>query len=76
MILAGRSGFSVFRDAQRAGYDELVPQLPNAKGEDDLQALVGSGDTWSIPLGPSEGLPVTCEPDPRLNRRRAKVPPV
>jgi hypothetical protein len=34
---------------QRDSYDELVAaQLANAKGDGDLQALVGSGDTWSI----------------------------
>jgi 2-oxoglutarate/2-oxoacid ferredoxin oxidoreductase subunit beta len=39
----------VFRDVERPSYDELVAaQLANAKGDGDLQALVGSGDTWSI----------------------------
>ena len=41
----------VFRDAQRASYDELVQsQLDRAAehGAGDLQALVASGDTWSI----------------------------
>ena len=39
----------MFRDVQRDSYDELVAaQLANAKGDGDLQALVGSGDTWSI----------------------------
>ena len=39
----------VFRDVPRDSYDELVQaQLDNAKGDGDLQALVGSGDTWSI----------------------------
>ena len=39
----------VFRDVQRESYDELVQaQLRNAKGDGDLQALVGSGDTWTI----------------------------
>ncbi len=39
----------VFRDAARDSYDELVQaQLANAKGSGDLQALVGSGDTWRI----------------------------
>jgi hypothetical protein len=34
---------------KRDSYDELVAaQLTNAKGNGDLQALVGSGDTWSI----------------------------
>jgi 2-oxoglutarate ferredoxin oxidoreductase subunit beta len=40
----------VFRDVQRESYDELVQgQLAAAGGGgDDLQSLVGSGDTWSI----------------------------
>jgi 2-oxoglutarate ferredoxin oxidoreductase subunit beta len=39
----------VFRDVPRESYDELVAaQLANAKGVNDLQALVGSGDTWTI----------------------------
>jgi 2-oxoglutarate/2-oxoacid ferredoxin oxidoreductase subunit beta len=39
----------VFRDVQRESYDDLVAaQLANAKGDGDLQALVASGDTWSI----------------------------
>ncbi len=39
----------VFRDVERASYDELVQaQLANAKGDGDLAALVGSGDTWTI----------------------------
>ena len=39
----------VFRDVERDSYDELVQaQLANAKGDGDLQAPVGSGDTWSI----------------------------
>jgi 2-oxoglutarate ferredoxin oxidoreductase subunit beta len=41
----------VFRDVQRASYDELAQaQLDQAaeRGPGDLQALVGSGDTWSI----------------------------
>ena len=33
----------------KASYDELVQaQLDNAKGDGDLQSLVGSGDTWTI----------------------------
>jgi 2-oxoglutarate ferredoxin oxidoreductase subunit beta len=41
--------FGVFRDVQRDTYDGLVQaQLDNAKGSGDLQALVASGDTWSI----------------------------
>jgi 2-oxoglutarate/2-oxoacid ferredoxin oxidoreductase subunit beta len=41
----------VFRDVQRASYDELVQgQLDQAaeRGAGDLQALVASSDTWSI----------------------------
>jgi len=39
----------VFRDVPRESYDELLTaQLENAKGDGDLQALLGSGDTWSI----------------------------
>jgi 2-oxoglutarate ferredoxin oxidoreductase subunit beta len=39
----------VFRDVERDSYDDLVQaQLVNAKGNGDLQALVGSGDTWQI----------------------------
>jgi 2-oxoglutarate ferredoxin oxidoreductase subunit beta len=39
----------VLRDVDRASYDELVQsQLDNAKGGGDLQALVASGDTWTI----------------------------
>ncbi len=45
----GAIPLGVFRDVQRDSYDELVQaQLANAKGDGDLQALVGSGDTWSI----------------------------
>jgi 2-oxoglutarate ferredoxin oxidoreductase subunit beta len=45
----GAIPLGVFRDVQRDSYDELVQaQLENAKGEGDLQALVSSGDTWSI----------------------------
>ena len=39
----------VFRDVERESYDELVKkQVEDATGIDDLQALVGSGDTWRI----------------------------
>ena len=39
----------VFRDIGRASYDALVQaQLDAAGGTGDLQALVGSGDTWTI----------------------------
>ena len=35
--------------SKRTPYDDLVSaQLANAKGDGDLQALLGSGDTWSI----------------------------
>jgi 2-oxoglutarate ferredoxin oxidoreductase subunit beta len=45
----GTVPLGVFRDVKRDSYDELVAaQLANAKGAGDLQALVGSGDTWSI----------------------------
>ena len=45
----GAVPLGVFRDVDRASYDELVTeQLAAAKGSGDLQALVGSGDTWSI----------------------------
>ena len=39
----------VFRDVERDSYDALVQaQLDSATGIGDLQALVASGDTWSI----------------------------
>jgi len=39
----------VFRDVDRESYDRLVQeQLAAAKGSGDLQALLSSGDTWSI----------------------------
>jgi 2-oxoglutarate ferredoxin oxidoreductase subunit beta len=39
----------VFRDVDRSSYDELVQaQLDAAGGTGDVQALVGSGDTWTI----------------------------
>jgi 2-oxoglutarate ferredoxin oxidoreductase subunit beta len=45
----GAIPLGVFRDVQRDSYDELVQaQLANAKGDGNLQALVGSGDTWTI----------------------------
>jgi 2-oxoglutarate ferredoxin oxidoreductase subunit beta len=45
----GAIPLGVFRDVQRESYDDLVQaQLQNAKGDGDLQALVGSGDTWTI----------------------------
>jgi 2-oxoglutarate ferredoxin oxidoreductase subunit beta len=45
----GAIPLGVFRDVERDSYDELVQaQLDNARGDGDLQALVGSGDTWTI----------------------------
>jgi len=45
----GAIPLGVFRDVPRESYDELVQaQLDQARGDGDLQALVGSGDTWSI----------------------------
>ena len=47
----GAVPLGVFRDVQRASYDELVQgQLDQAaeRGAGDLQALVASSDTWSI----------------------------
>jgi 2-oxoglutarate ferredoxin oxidoreductase subunit beta len=39
----------VFRDVDRESYDQLAQaQIDNAKGDGDVQALVSSGDTWSI----------------------------
>jgi 2-oxoglutarate ferredoxin oxidoreductase subunit beta len=41
--------FGVFRDVRRDAYDDLVrAQIENATVAGDLQALVGSGDTWTI----------------------------
>jgi 2-oxoglutarate ferredoxin oxidoreductase subunit beta len=45
----GKLPLGVFRDVERDSYDALVQaQLENAGENGDLQALVGSGDTWSI----------------------------
>jgi 2-oxoglutarate ferredoxin oxidoreductase subunit beta len=45
----GAVPLGVFRDVEKDSYDELVQaQLDRAKGDGDLQALLGSGDTWSI----------------------------
>ncbi|HEU5371353.1 MAG TPA: hypothetical protein VFU51_03095, partial [Gaiellaceae bacterium] len=50
----GAIPLGVFRDVQRDSYDELVQaQLRNARNsiaqrDGDLQALVSSGDTWTI----------------------------
>jgi 2-oxoglutarate ferredoxin oxidoreductase subunit beta len=39
----------VFRAVERPSYDDLLnAQLAEAKGDGDLAALVGSGDTWTI----------------------------
>ena len=44
-----RNALGVFRAVERPSYDELVQQqLDEAKGISELQALVGSGDTWTI----------------------------
>jgi len=44
-----RDALGVFRAVERPSYDELVQeQLDAAKGISELQALVGSGDTWTI----------------------------
>jgi 2-oxoglutarate ferredoxin oxidoreductase subunit beta len=44
-----KNALGVFRAVERPSYDELVSkQLAEAKGISDLQALVGSGDTWTI----------------------------
>jgi 2-oxoglutarate ferredoxin oxidoreductase subunit beta len=44
-----RNALGVFRAVERPSYDELVQQqLDDAKGISELQALVGSGDTWTI----------------------------
>jgi len=45
----GAVPLGVFRDVPRDSYDELLTaQLENAKGDGDLGALLGSGDTWAI----------------------------
>jgi 2-oxoglutarate ferredoxin oxidoreductase subunit beta len=48
----GTVPLGVFRDVERASYDELMAQqLADAeakRGEGDLAALIGSGDTWRI----------------------------
>jgi 2-oxoglutarate/2-oxoacid ferredoxin oxidoreductase subunit beta len=45
----GRIPLGVFRDVDRESYDALVQaQLDNAEGDGDVQALVASGDTWTI----------------------------
>ncbi|HZQ16841.1 MAG TPA: 2-oxoacid:ferredoxin oxidoreductase subunit beta [Gaiellaceae bacterium] len=45
----GAIPLGVFRDVDRPSYDDLLQaQLDAAPGEGDLQALVASGDTWTI----------------------------
>ncbi len=48
----GKVPLGVFRDLERPSYDELMAgQLESAiekRGEGDLAALIGSGDTWRI----------------------------
>ena len=47
----GATPFGVFRDVERPVYDELMAEqigVAKAKGEGELAALLGSGDTWSI----------------------------
>jgi 2-oxoglutarate ferredoxin oxidoreductase subunit beta len=48
----GKLPLGVFRDVERPAYDDLMAQqLADAvekRGEGDLAALVGSGDTWQI----------------------------
>jgi 2-oxoglutarate/2-oxoacid ferredoxin oxidoreductase subunit beta len=44
-----RNALGVFRAVERPSYDELVQkQIDESKGISELQALVGSGDTWTI----------------------------
>jgi 2-oxoglutarate/2-oxoacid ferredoxin oxidoreductase subunit beta len=49
---AGTAALGVFRAVDRPTYDDaMAAQLAEAKaqrGEGDLQALIGSGDTWTI----------------------------
>jgi 2-oxoglutarate ferredoxin oxidoreductase subunit beta len=48
----GATPFGVFRDVERPVYDELMAEQIEVaqaeRGEGDLQALVASGDTWTI----------------------------
>jgi 2-oxoglutarate ferredoxin oxidoreductase subunit beta len=48
----GATPFGVFRDVERPVYDELmaaqIEQARAERGEGELEALVGSGDTWRI----------------------------
>jgi 2-oxoglutarate/2-oxoacid ferredoxin oxidoreductase subunit beta len=48
----GATPIGVFRDVERPVYDELMSDqlkdAADARGEGDLAALLGAGDTWSI----------------------------
>ena len=48
----GATPMGVFRDVERPVYDELMAEqiesAKTARGEGDLVALLGSGDTWRI----------------------------
>jgi 2-oxoglutarate ferredoxin oxidoreductase subunit beta len=47
----GATPMGVFRDVERPVYDELMAEqisVAKGKGEGELGALLGSGDTWSI----------------------------
>jgi len=49
--MSRKTPIGVFRDIERAVYDELMEeQLATAREqkEGDLAALLGSGDTWTI----------------------------
>ena len=47
----GATPMGVFRSVERPVYDQLMAdqlEVAKGKGERDLAALLGSGDTWSI----------------------------
>ena len=47
----GATPMGVFRAVERPVYDELMAEqigVAKAKGEGELAALLGSGDTWTI----------------------------
>jgi 2-oxoglutarate ferredoxin oxidoreductase subunit beta len=47
----GATPVGVFRSVERPVYDELMAEqisVAKAKGEGELTALLGSGDTWTI----------------------------
>jgi 2-oxoglutarate ferredoxin oxidoreductase subunit beta len=47
----GATPMGVFRAVDRPVYDELMAEqieVAKAKGEGELAALLGSGDTWTI----------------------------